>query len=101
MRELDELQGKRSAAAQEEIKAEAAKRQLQIDQSSGSAADKAKLTAELDQWKTLKLAVADYQAAREKLEQDTKSFETAKSGIELNQKSGKISSSKRSARSIS
>jgi hypothetical protein len=90
-KQLAELQGKRSETAQDEIKAEAAKRQLQIDQSSGSATDKAKLTAELEQWKQAKLAVADYDQARQQLEQHTKAFETAKQTIQNTAASGKIS----------
>jgi hypothetical protein len=90
-KELAELQGKRQQTAQSEIEAETIKRQKQIEQAGGDTATQTRLKAELEQWKTLKLAVADYEQARQKLEQDTKSFETAKSGIELSQKTGKIS----------
>jgi hypothetical protein len=90
-KQIAELQGKRGETARAEIEAEAQKRSLQINQGSGSAAQKAQLSAELEQWKTLKLAVADYDQARQKLEQDTKSFETAKKTIENQAAGGKIS----------
>jgi hypothetical protein len=90
-RQLAELQGKRQDSARAEIEVEAKKRSDQIAQAGGGAATQARLKAELEQWKQLKLAVADYDDARKKTEEDTKAFEIAKQAIELNQKSGKVS----------
>jgi hypothetical protein len=90
-KQLAELQGKRGETARTEIEAEAQKRSQQIAQAGGDSATQARLKAELEQWKQLKLAVADYDEARQKTEEDTKAFEIAKQAIDLNQKSGKIS----------
>ena len=89
-----------SETAQTEIERRLQNAQLQIDQSSGSAADKAKLTAELEQWKQLKLAVADYDQARQKLEQDTKAFETARQESIQNKAAGDRSPSWKKSKQI-
>ncbi len=90
-KQLAELQGKRQESARAEIEAETKKRSDQIAQAGGDSATQARLKAELEQWKQLKLAVAAYDDAKKKTEEDTKAFEIAKQAIELNQKSGKIS----------
>jgi hypothetical protein len=90
-KQLAEMQGKRSETARVEIEAETQKRQKQIEQAGGNDAQKAQLLGELEQWKQLKLAVAEYDQARQKLEQDTKAFETAKQTIQNTAASGKIS----------
>lgn len=90
-KQLAELQGKRSQTAQAEIEAEAQKRSKQIEQAGGDSATQARLKAELDEWKQLKLAVAAYDDAKKKTEEDTKAFDVAKQGIEIKQKSGQIS----------
>jgi len=86
-RELAELQGKRQLAAKAQIDAEAAKRTLQVQQSGGDPA----LLAEIEQWKQLKLAVADFEQAKEKTKQDTQAFDIERQGIQIKAKAGQIS----------
>jgi hypothetical protein len=90
-KQLAELQGKRGETARTEIEAEAQKRQKQIEQAGGNDAQKQAMLVELEQWKQLKLAVAAYDDAKKKTEEDTKSFQIARQGIEIKQKSGQIS----------
>ena len=90
-KELAELQGKRQQTAKADIDAQVQKRTLQIAQSGGSDDDRAKLTAELEQWKQLKLAVAAFEDAKDRTKQDTESFDIAKQGIEIKAKAGEIS----------
>jgi hypothetical protein len=86
-RELAELQGKRQQVAKAQIDAEVAKRTRQVQQSGGDPA----LLAEIEQWKQLKLAAADYEAAKEKSKQDVQAFDIQKQGIEIKAKAGQIS----------
>lgn len=90
-KELAELQGKRMQTAKADIDSQVQKRTLQIAQSGGSDDEKAKLTAELEQWKQLKLAVAAYEDAQDKTKHDTQSFDVEKQGIEIKAKAGEIS----------
>lgn len=86
-KELAQLQGKRQQVAKAEIDAEAAKRTRQVQQAGGDPG----LLAEIEQWKKLKLAVADFEEAKEKTKQDTQSFDIQKQGIEIKAKAGEIS----------
>ena len=88
-KELATLQGRRQESARADIEAEAQKRTLQIKQEGGPQAPK--LMAELEQWKQLKLAVADFDDAQKKMEDDQKAFELAKQQIEIQAKAGKKS----------
>jgi hypothetical protein len=90
-KQLALLQGNRGRTAQAEIAAEVEKRQRQIEQAGGSDQEQNKLKAELEQWKQLKLAVAAYDDAKKKTEEDTKAFEIARQGIQIKQKSGQLS----------
>jgi hypothetical protein len=90
-KQIDELQGKKLGAAQDEIKAEAAKRTLQVQQAGGTQAEIAAHLAEIETWKRLKLAVADYDTAKAKTETDTRAFEISKKAIEIQGKAGGLS----------
>lgn len=88
-KEIAELQGKKPQAAQAEITAEAATRTRQVQQAGGP-----NVTANLEEietWKQLKLAVADYDTAKKKTEEDTKAFEIQKKAIQLETKAGGLS----------
>lgn len=89
-RQIAELQGKRSATAKAEIDAEVAKRTLQVQQAGGSQQEVTARLAEIDTWRQLKLAVADYDTAKKKTEEDTKAFDIQKQAIEIKAKAGRI-----------
>jgi hypothetical protein len=88
-KEIAELQGKKPQAAQAEITAEAATRTRQVQQAGGP--DITANLAEIETWKQLKLAVADYDTAKKKTEEDTKAFEIQKKSIQLETKAGGLS----------
>ncbi|MGA2299892.1 MAG: hypothetical protein ABSG77_04255 [Candidatus Acidiferrum sp.] len=90
-KEIAEMQGKKPAAASVEIEAEAQRRTQEVKQGGGSAADVQAGLVEIETWKQLKLAVADYQMAREKLQEDERSFELEKQAIAIRAKAGEIS----------
>jgi hypothetical protein len=90
-KQIQELQGKKSGVAQAEIAAEVQKRMLQVQQAGGTQAQITAQLAEIETWKKLKLAVADYDTAKAKTESDTRAFEISKKAIEIQGKAGGLS----------
>jgi hypothetical protein len=90
-KEIAQLQGKTVEVARSEIEAEAQKRTLEAQQSGGSQEDVTRRLTEIEQWKQLKLGVAEFDAAERKESQDQKQFEIQKSSIEIQAKAGLIS----------
>ena len=90
-KEIAELQGKKPEAARAEIEAEAQRRALEAKKGGGTDEEVKARLAEIETWKQLKLAVADYQMAREKLQEDERSFELEKQAIAIRAKAGEIS----------
>ncbi len=90
-KEIAELQGKKPEAAGAQIQAEAQRRMVEAKQAGGTQAEVNARLAEIDTWKTLKLAVADYEVARAKLQEDERSFQIEKQAIEIKAKDGLIS----------
>jgi hypothetical protein len=85
-KEIADLQGDKPGAAQVEIKAQAVEQTRQAQQAGGP--NLAANLAEIETWKQLKLAVADYDMARQKTEEDIKAFEIQKKAIQLKAKAG-------------
>jgi hypothetical protein len=90
-KEIAQLQGKTVEVARAEIEAEAQKRTLEAQQSGGSQEDVTRRLTEIEQWKQLKLGVAEFDAAEKKESDDQKKFEIEKSGIEIQARAGLIS----------
>jgi hypothetical protein len=90
-KEIAELQGNKPGAAQAEITAEAQRRTLEVKQAGGTDAEVNARLAEIETWKNLKMAVADYEDARLKLQTDERTFEIEKQAIEIKAKDGLIS----------
>jgi hypothetical protein len=86
---IDTTQGNALEAAKKEIAIEQQKLQIILAQSGAS---QAQIDKELAQYAAAKTALAEFDAAKKKTEEDTRAFEIQKQAIEIKAKAGQISS---------
>jgi hypothetical protein len=86
---IDATQGKTLEAAKQEIAIEQQKLQIILAQAGMS---QRQIDKELAQYAAAKTALAEYDAAKKKLESDTRAFEIEKQAVDIKAKAGLISS---------